>query len=165
LRWDDGTHAVELTYYNNRVDDLIADWPPANVNRANLEGIEVVYRTQLAGFDVQAGLDLLKAEDDATGKNLPRRAEQMAFARIDRATGAWNYGVEVNGSGHSYDDAANTVRLGGYGLVNAYAHYRVNPEWRIEARATNLFDRDYELSRGYATDGTNVFVGVRYAPR
>lgn len=165
LRWDDGAHAVELTYYNNRVDDLIADWPPANVNRANLEGIEVVYRTQLAGFDVQAGLDLLKAEDDATGKNLPRRAEQMAFARIDRATGAWNYGVEVNGSGHSYDDAANTVRLGGYGLVNAYAHYRVNPEWRIEARATNLFDRDYELSRGYATDGTNVFVGVRYAPR
>lgn len=165
LRWDDGRHAVELTYYNNRVDDLIASWPPANVNRANLEGFEVVYSTQLAGFDVQAGLDLLNAEDDATGNNLPRRAEQMGFVRVDRASGAWNYGVEVHGSGHRYDDAANRVRLGGYGLVGAYAHYRVNPEWRIEARANNIFDKNYELARGYATDGANVFVGVRYAPR
>lgn len=165
LRWDDGRNAIEVTYYNNRVEDLIADWPPANVNRARLEGIEVVYRTRVAGFDLQAGLDLLNAEDEDTGKNLPRRAEQMAFARVDRTSGAWNYGFEVNGSGHSYDDSANTVRLGGYGLVDAYAHYRINPEWRVEMRANNVFDRDYELSRGYATDGANVFVGVRYAPR
>lgn len=165
LRWDDGTHSVEFTYYNNRVEDMIADWPPANVNRARLEGIEVIYRTRVAGFDLQAGIDLLSAEDEDSGKNLPRRAEQMAFARVDRASGAWNYGVEAKGSGHSYDDAANTVRLGGYGLVDAYAHYRINPEWRVEMRANNVFDRDYEISRGYATDGANVFVGVRYAPR
>jgi vitamin B12 transporter len=49
--------------------------------------------------------------------------------------------------------------------VNAYAHYALARDWRLEMRANNILDKDYEASRGYATAGANVFVGVRYAPR
>ncbi len=165
LRWDDGLNNVEVTYFNNRVRDLISSWPPANVAKAKLEGLEMVYRTRIAGFDIMAGADFLKAKDDDTGKRLARRSSAAAFARVDRAMDAWNFGVELDGERSRYDDAANQYRLGGYGLFNAYAHYMFARDWRLEMRANNIFDKKYELARGYGTPGSSVFVGVRYMPR
>lgn len=165
LRWDDGVHGVDLTYYNNRVRDLIAGWPPQNLNRAKLEGVELAYRTTIAGFDVRAGVDVLNAKDEATGNRLPRRARESAFLRLDRVSGRWNWGVDWFGERGRYENVANTVALAGYGLVNAYAHYRVAPDWRVEFRANNILDKKYEVSRGYATARANAFIGVRYSPR
>jgi vitamin B12 transporter len=50
-------------------------------------------------------------------------------------------------------------------VVNLSASYRVAADWTIFARANNIFDKDYELVRDFATPGTNVFVGVRYSPK
>lgn len=165
VRWAGAESGVELTYYDNRVRDLIAGWPPVNVNRAHLRGLELVARTALAGFNLEAGLDLLDAEDEATGKDLPRRPGRAAFFRADRESGAWNYGVQLNAQGSRYEDVGNAVRLPGYGLLDAYAHYRFSPDWRLEMRANNILDKDYEVARGYGTEGASVFVGVRYTPR
>lgn len=165
VRWAGAESSLELTYYDNRVRDLIAGWPPVNVNRAHLRGLELVARTALAGFNLEAGLDLLDAEDEATGKDLPRRPARAAFFRADRESGAWNYGVQLNAQGSRYEDVGNAVRLPGYGLLDAYAHYRFSPDWRLEMRANNILDKDYEVSRGYGTEGASVFVGVRYTPR
>ena len=165
LRWDDGRNNVEVTYFNNRVRDLISSWPPANVAKAKLEGVELVYRTNVAGFDVMAGVDFLKAKDTDTGKRLPRRSNAAAFMRVDRAVGPWNMGVEMDGERSRYDDAANKIRMGGYGLLNAYVHYAFERDWRLEARANNIFNKKYDLADGYAMPGSSVFVGVRYMPR
>jgi len=165
LRWDDGVNNVEVTYFNNRVRDLISSWPPANVDKAKLEGLEFVYRTQLVGFDIMAGVDFLKAKDTETGKRLPRRSNAAAFMRVDRTVGQWSFGAELDSERSRYDDAANKVRMGGYGLVNAYAHYAFAPEWRLEMRANNILDKKYDLAKGYATEGSSVFAAVRYTPR
>ena len=37
----------------------------------------------------------------------------------------------------------NARKLGGYGLVNLFAHYKLDRNWQLEARANNLFDKDY----------------------
>lgn len=165
LRWDDGATRVELAYYNNRVRDLVAGWPPENVNRARIQGAELTFETTVAGFAVRAGVDWLDAKDDATGNRLPRRARESAFVQVDRSVGAWNWGADWHGEGKRYENPANTVTLYGYGVVNAYAHYRVAPDWRLEFRVNNVFDRKYEVSRGYATAGVNGFVGIRFTPR
>jgi vitamin B12 transporter len=67
--------------------------------------------------------------------------------------------------GNRYEDPANRIRLGGYGLVNLYADYRLQRDWVLFVRANNIFDKDYETADNYATAGANVFVGVRYAPK
>ena len=64
--------------------------------------------------------------------------------------------------GDRFDDAANKKRMGGYGLVNLFADYRLDREWTLFARANNLFDKEYELARDFATPGASVFVGLRY---
>jgi len=62
-----------------------------------------------------------------------------------------------------YEDTANTQRLGGYGLVNLVADYRLDREWVLFARANNLFDKRYEGAKDYAVAGSSLFVGVRYS--
>nr|WP_269140110.1 TonB-dependent receptor [Pseudothauera rhizosphaerae] len=164
LRWDDGMHSVEATYYDNKVRDLISGWPPANVDEARLKGLELAYRVDIGKLAVQVGADWLDARDEATDKRLVRRAGKAAFLRVDHSIGAWSYGVDVNGQGHRYENATNTQRMGGYGLVDAYVHYRLAHDWRVEMRANNILDKKYELARNYATAGASYFVGVRYAP-
>lgn len=171
LTWEEGAQRVDLTYFNNEVKQLIdwaptpsGWWTPSNVGRASFEGVELAYGVSFGGYALKAGVDYLEAED-ADGKRLPRRARVSGFARVDKHAGAWNWGMEWSGAGHRYEDELNTDRLGGYGLLNAYAHYQLARDWRLEMRANNLLDKDYQLARGYRTDGANVFVGVRWAPR
>ena len=55
--------------------------------------------------------------------------------------------------------------LGGYALLNLYANYTINRDWSAYARWNNVLDKDYRLASGYATPGSNLFVGVRYGFR
>ncbi len=170
LSYQQGKQAGGVTYYKNRISNLIiassgapADMP-TNLGAAEIQGFELSYAGEIAGFKVGANLNLQNPEDEATGLLLPRRAEQHGALRLERRTGAWSLGGETVFSGHRYDDAANTRRLGGYGIVNVYAGYALDKEWVLQARANNLFDRQYELAQGYNTPGANIFVGVRYQP-
>jgi vitamin B12 transporter len=55
-------------------------------------------------------------------------------------------------------------------LVNLTANYKLSPEWKLEARANNVFDKNYILAYTgnsatavpYNTAGSNLFVGLRY---
>lgn len=171
VSWDGGAQKVDLTYFNNKVKQLIdwaptpsGWWAPSNVGSARLEGVELAYGVSLDGYALKAGVDYLDAKD-GDGKRLPRRGEVSGFARLDKSAGAWTWGMEWSGAGNRYEDELNTDRLAGYGLFNAYAHYQLARDWRLEMRANNILDKDYQLARGYNTDGANVFVGVRWAPR
>ena len=84
---------------------------------------------------------------------------------MTRSFGALTVGSEVFGSGKRFDDAANTRRLGGYGLVNLYASRRLGPDWTLLARVDNVGDKDYQTARGYATAGQTFYVGMKWAPQ
>lgn len=160
-----GLQRLGLIAYHNRVHDLIADWPPANVNNATLQGASLSAAGRLADWQLQAVLDLSHGRDDATGRRLARRADEQLKLKALRKAGAWQYGAEWQLVGDRYDDAANRKPLAGYGLVNLLASYQLDREWQVFARANNVFDQRYELARDYGTPGANLFVGLRYAPR
>ncbi len=172
LRWSGAIQSLDLTYFDNRVRDLVGSNPihslrgqQINIAEARLRGGELAYSVLFDALTLTAGVDYIDARNEQSGKRLQRRAPWSGFVRIDYSAGAWAYGVDVNGQSQRFDDAANTQRMGGYGLVDAYVHYRIDPDWRVELRANNIFDKHYELARGYATPGASYFVGVRYAPR
>lgn len=168
VHYEHGGHHASATWYLNKVEDLIS-WSgvtsPVNVGKARLEGLTLAYQGRLWGYDVDASLDYLDAEDSATGRRLARRAREDAKAGLGRSLGPWAWRVEWRAAGHRYDDDTNSRRLGGYGLVNLQASYAIDRDWSLFGRVNNLFDKDYELVANYATGGTSVFVGVRYAPQ
>lgn len=164
-------HQVNVSYYHNRVSDLIVNTrttqsvlTPVNISNALLRGLTLSYQGQLAGFNILANADFQRPEDQDTGNLLVRRAKQNGNLGISRQWGDLQLGTEIETAAHRYNDVANLERMSGYTLVNLYSQYRINNDWSLNARVNNLFDRKYELAKDYGTLGTNLFVSVRYAP-
>lgn len=170
LRYDAAAHSAGLVGYRNRVRDLIVNvvnpgtglLQPANVNVAEINGITLTYGYSREGWSMRVNADFLDPKDETTGKLLPRRAKRHGAVAIARESGPWSAGVEVFASDFRYDDTANTRRLGGYALVNVFASYRLARSWSLLARVNNLFDKEYELVRTFATAGLNALVTLRY---
>jgi hypothetical protein len=75
--------------------------------------------------------------------------------------GPTRLGIEIVGSSLRYDDAANQVKMGGYGTINLTAEWAVGNGVTLFARADNVLDKNYELASGFARSGATVFAGVR----
>jgi vitamin B12 transporter len=158
-------HHFSAVYFNNKVSDLIVGYPLLNVARATLEGTSLSYAGHLGNWNGGVSIDLQRPRDESTGKRLVRRADEQLKAHLGVAIGAWNLGGEWQLTGERFENAANTQRLGGYGLVNFLADYRLERNWTLFGRANNVFNKQYELARDFATAGASVFVGIRYNPQ
>lgn len=180
LVWQDGVTTARVTYFKNRVKNLIewapidaanpyGGWTPSNVDNATLEGVELGLTTTFYGYRLRANVDFLEAKDDKTGNYLGRRAKESASIALDRSIGLWTWGVELTGQGRRYDSKANKAseRMSGYALLNAYVQYGIARDWSVELRANNILDKEYVLAQQYGnpygTNGANAFVSVRYA--
>ncbi len=162
LRWQEGVTRAGVSFYQGRVKNLIAGWPPVNVNRAEIKGAEVEVETRWSRWRVALAADWLAATDEATGKELPRRAPLALTTRVSYDGGPWQAGVTVNAVREHWDDVANRVRLAGYGRTDLWWRYRLAPLWRLEAKVTNLFDHRYETAATYPQPGRSLLVGVRH---
>ena len=175
VRYDDGVNALSVSYYHNRLTDLLVNTTPCpfgikeykngcayNVNHALLEGLTIGGATKLAGINLTASIDLQDPKDETTDKRLARRSKKHGNLAADYGIGALKAGVELDVSGDRFDDAANKNRLGGYGLVNLYATYAFTRDWSALVRWNNVGDKKYDLARNYATPDSKVFAGIRY---
>jgi len=52
--------------------------------------------------------------------------------------------------------------MGGYTTVDLRGEYIINPEWRVQARIVNLFDKDYETAYLYNQTGRAGYLTLRY---
>jgi len=165
-RWQ----ARAIGYYN-RVEELIVfqcdasfNCAPQNVDRATLKGITLGLDVTWRDTRVQGSLDLQNPEDDRTGNLLPRRARQHGALQVQQQAGPVQVGVEFVASSLRYDDAENTRKLGGYGIVNLTAEWPFAKGWSLLLRGNNVFDKNYELAADYSTGGAQFFAGVRWQP-
>nr|WP_294977035.1 TonB-dependent vitamin B12 receptor [uncultured Pseudomonas sp.] len=168
----DGRHgwghwAVNL--YRTAIDDLIAYdsalRAPDNIDQARIRGVELQLGSQWRDWVWNANASLLDPESRASGNrgnDLPRRARQLFNLDLDRRFDALSLGASLHAEGHRYDDLANRNRLGGFATLDLRGEYRLNPEWRLQARLSNLFDADYQTTLGYEQPGRAVLFGVRY---
>jgi len=96
---------------------------------------------------------------------LARRARNTARIDVDRAFGDFRIGLTGYGASHRYDNAANSVRLAGYGTLDLRLEYAITDEWSVQARASNVFDREYETITWYNQPGREYGLSLRYSAR
>jgi vitamin B12 transporter len=161
---------ASLVAYRNRIDDLILfacdasfNCTPQNLERATITGATLTGSAAFGDTTLKASLDMASPRDDDTGNLLPRRAHTHASLSALHRIGAWQLGAEVVASTHRFDDAANTVRMGGYTVVNLTAEWTLAHGMTLALRASNVFDKHYELVADYATGGAQWFAGLRWA--
>ena len=166
LRWE----ARAIGYYN-RIDDLIVfqcdasfNCMPQNVSRALLPGVTLGVDATWRATQVKASLDLQHPHDEDTGNLLPRRARTHGAVQLLQQVGPVQLGMEYVASSLRYDDAANLVRMGGYGIVNLTADWPFAPGWSLLVRGNNVFAKNYQLAADFSTGGAQVFAGVRWQP-
>ena len=66
---------------------------------------------------------------------------------------------------HRFDDAANTTRVGGYGVVDLRAEWALMPQWTLGLNLNNAGDKRYETVYGYNQPGRQAYVTLRYQGR
>lgn len=163
-----------LDVYETRIDDLITydstTFMMSQVEKARIRGAELTGGITLAGFDVNAQLSHTDPRNRTNGSAqfdnwLARRAQNTARLDIDRSFGGFRAGVTANGAGKRYDNAANTVRLAGYGTLDLRLEYALSRDWSVLGRVSNVFDRDYETVAWYNQPGREYRLSVRYQPK
>ena len=175
LRYDGNGYNLDATYFHNRLTDMIVSSTPCpdgvnrscayNVNEATLEGFSLAGSTRLMDVNLRASLDWQDPRDDTTGRQLARRAKKHANFAADYVMGQLKSGAELTVSGDRFDNAPNTSRLGGYGLLNLYTTYQFTPDWSLLLRVNNVADKNYEVARNYGTSGRTWFASLRYGIR
>ncbi len=165
-----------LDVFESRIEDLIVFvYPPpdyigtgANIDQARIRGAELSAGATLAGWALSTELSHVDPRDHSDGANrdklLARRARNSGRLDIDRGFGDFGIGATVRGASHRYDNPANTVRVAGYGTIDLRAAWEFHSGWRLEARATNLLDKDYETVAWYRQPGREYGLALRWAP-
>jgi vitamin B12 transporter len=176
-RLADGHLTLSATWFERSTRNLVefADTPPRddrpfgyyqNVDRAHAQGIEAAATATLGRLTIDANYTWTDAEDRSPGttygNDLIRRPRNTAYAA---ATFAWPFGLSTTAAlthaGHSFDDAGNLTRLGGYTLIDLRAEMPVGHGLSLFGRIENLTDKDYETAYRYGTLGRSVYGGVR----
>ena len=168
--WDGGLEfepapgqRLGLSVYRSQVRDLIAFAAPVtnnaiNINRAELEGIELEYRFQRDGWTAGGNLAWQDAVDAGTDAPLLRRAPRKAHVDLGyRFAGGLEMAVDGDYVSARPDFGAN---LAAYSLLHLRAAWPIGSAWRVEARLENLTDRDYQMVNGYNTPGRSGVVSV-----
>jgi vitamin B12 transporter len=157
--------------YHNQVSQLIVfecdasfACAPQNVDRATLEGATLGLELSIRDTRVTASIDLQNPTDDATGKLLPRRARTHGALQVLQQAGPVQLGLEFVASSLRYDDAADAVKMGGYGVVNLTVEWPFAKGLTLLVRGNNILNKNYQLAADYATGGATVFANLRWQP-
>ena len=172
LRREADAWSLQANAYQTRVDDLIAYdstlFAPNNIDQARIRGFELVATARLAGWDLRGQVGTLDARNLSAGANhgkrLARRPQRSARLDLDRDIGDWGFGISGIAEAARWDDVANTLRVGGYGTVDARVSWRFAPAWTLQANLVNAFDRDYATSAWYAQPGRELALSLRWQP-
>lgn len=171
LEWTGAGQTVRATAFGNRYRGYITSGPqPANLPRAVINGYTLAWQAQWQALSVDASLDHTHPHNATEGsanedKLLPRRAQNAARLGLQWQAERWSAGAEWQAFSHRYDDAANTVRLGGYGVLALDARWMLRRDLSLGLRVDNVGDRHYETALGYDQPHRTALVSLRWAMR
>jgi vitamin B12 transporter len=156
--------------YRTRTDNLIVYdaslFRANNIAKAEIKGFEAMINTQLNGWDLSADLTLLDTENKTTGGNhgnkLARRPDRSLRLNIDKDFGKFTMGSSIIGESSRFDNASNTLKIGGYGTVDLRASYQITKNLSLQAKVGNVFDKHYETAAYYPQDGRNYMLTLSY---
>jgi len=134
-----------------------------NIGEAKITGLSIGGAIRSGNFAFRGSFDQQNPVDETTGSVLPKRAKQFGNTGIDYKFGKIKAGAEGTFVGRRFDSYPAGAPMGGYALFNLFGDYQFAKDWSIFGRWNNIFNKDYQLSYGYNTPGSNLFVGVRYA--
>jgi vitamin B12 transporter len=140
----------------------------ANIDRTSSVGGELQGSLKITpDLNLAANYTYTYAEDRSTGSptfgnELPRRPHNLANASINyRWTIPLTTTIAARYGGRSFDDAANSIALGGYVLFDWRVAYTLSDRLELYGRVDNVTGKHYETAYEYGTLSRVGYVGFR----
>ncbi|EKP0307559.1 TonB-dependent receptor domain-containing protein [Aeromonas veronii] len=153
-------------FYRNQIQNLIQcqkgyiTCTKGNTD-ADIEGIELALGLDTWLVHHDFNYDYTRAKDkNENDQQLLRRAKHKGAWLTSFTTGQMTWSTEVLYVGERLD--VGNVELSPYTLVNLGATYAATNQLTLGGRIDNLFDRNYEVAKGYASPGTEFKVTADY---
>jgi len=165
-----------VTYYYNRIDNLIAAVPDpsvpfgttyGNIGRATTDGIESFFTWQaLKELTLRLDYTYTEATDEILHEELLRRPKHKGSLLAQwQATSAWQLSLDVLAVGSwvdgNRDFSIPRLDAPGYVTVNFASEYELNGHVALFGRINNLFDRQYQNPVGFQQPGLGAYAGIR----
>jgi vitamin B12 transporter len=162
---------ASLTYFHNTFENLISFNPSTfvleNIKDARTSGLEASVAVSLSKtVSTKVSYTYTDTQDQETHESLLRRPKNKAVVGVTYApSDRFSAGVQWRAfsSRFDYDFSGwepQRTTLGGYGLVDFNASYRLYKDVSLFTRIENLFDKEYEEVYGYGTMGAAAYGGV-----
>jgi vitamin B12 transporter len=160
-----------INIFKNKIDDLITTgaptFNPVQVDKADINGVELSTKKRIFDWDISANATYQRAQN-SSGTNdqkwLVRRPQKILNLNIDRQFGKTSVGASFHAEGKRYEDAANTEKMAGFGILDLRASYQLTKDWKLAASLNNALDKEYETVKGYNQLGRNGMVTLTYSP-
>jgi len=165
-----------VTYYYNRIDNLIAAVPDpsvpfgttyGNIGRATTDGIESFFAWQaLKELTLRLDYTYTEATDEILHEELLRRPKHKGSLLAQwQATSAWQLSLDVLAVGSwvdgNRDFSIPRLDAPGYVTVNFATEYALNGHVALFGRINNLLDRQYQNPVGFQQPGLGAYAGIR----
>lgn len=159
--------------YQTDIDNLIiydqTTFTSENIAQSQIRGAELNSSLQLAKWQFDLALsytDPRNKSGDDKDRVLQSRPKQTLSIQVSRDFGRFALGSSLLAQSQRYTSSDNSESSPGYGLLNAHASYQLNKNMSVEAKLSNLLDKDYILNQGfgttYSTLGRSLFVNLAY---
>ncbi|MBI2728323.1 MAG: TonB-dependent receptor [Polaromonas sp.] len=161
-----GSNEFKVTHYQNDIRNFITILPAVvNVPSTLIKGWTLSYEGQSGNWSYRSALDILDARNKANNLKLIRRADEQITAAIDYGVGPWKSGMSLLAVSSRFDNAANTVPLGGFTTADLYVNYALMRDWLLQASINNVGNKTYQTALGYNQSGRAVYFTARWQPK
>lgn len=148
VKWRSGGFSLFSTLFNARTTEsnYEATTQKFTANKYTSSGLELeaiwnVGDFRLAGGATWTNAKITDSNDASTVGKKPRRQADFVYQLAPSISlDALELGAAVVGTGDSFGDDANTITMGGFTTVNAFANYRINAKTQVSFRVNNLFN-------------------------
>ena len=149
VKYKNGGFSTFITLFNAKTDEsnYEATTQTFSANKYEANGVEFESAYRAGNFRVAGGLTLTDAEikasnnADTVGKTPRRQAKYVYQVAPSYLMGDFNVGAAIQGTGDSWGDDANTIKLKGFIVVNPYASYRIDDRTTASVVVNNAFNK------------------------
>ena len=184
LHYDADSLEAHLVAYSNTITNLIqfgsngctstqisqSGGCANNVGVARITGLSFGGVSRIGNFMLKGSIDQQNPENVSEDKLLNKRAQAFGNASVEYSKNKLVAGISATFSGQRLDISGNDTSgnayngvMGGYSIFNLYSSYELEKNWSLFARWNNITNKQYQLTYGYNTMGSNIFAGLRYA--
>ena len=132
-----------------------------NIGEAEIKGLEFALGLESGAVHHQFYLDF-KDPVNKSGEENERLANRA------KRNFKWNASIDIEdwtlGTQYLYqsDRLSSGTTLGGYSLWNLTAEYAFSPQFLIQGKVDNVFNKKYEMYSGYASPEREYTLSLRY---